>query len=31
MSNNLKPFLARLATGATLTDDEAENAFDIII
>jgi anthranilate phosphoribosyltransferase len=31
MSNNLKPVLARLATGAKLTDDEAENAFDIIM
>jgi anthranilate phosphoribosyltransferase len=31
MSNNLKPVLARLAAGAKLTDDEAENAFDIIM
>ena len=31
MSNNLKPFLARLAAGAKLTDGEAENAFDIIM
>src|SRR3984957_16485885 len=31
VSNNLKPFLARLATGETLTDTEAEGAFDIIM
>ena len=31
MSNNLKPFLARLAVGETLTDAEAEAAFDIIM
>ena len=31
MSNNLKPFLARLAAGETLTDTEAEAAFDIIM
>ena len=31
MSNNLKPFLARLAAGETLTDAEAETAFDIIM
>ncbi len=31
MSNSLKPLLARLAAGATLTEDEAEQAFDIIM
>jgi anthranilate phosphoribosyltransferase len=31
MSNNLKPILARLAAGETMTDAEAENAFDIIM
>jgi anthranilate phosphoribosyltransferase len=31
VSNNLKPFLARLAAGETLTDTEAEGAFDIIM
>ncbi len=31
MSNNLKPFLVRLAAGATLTDIDAEAAFDIIM
>jgi anthranilate phosphoribosyltransferase len=31
VSNNLKPFLARLAAGETLTDVEAEGAFDIIM
>ena len=31
MSNNLKPFIARLAAGDTLTDSDAETAFDIIM
>jgi anthranilate phosphoribosyltransferase len=31
VSNNLKPLLGRLAAGATLTDAEAESAFDIIM
>jgi anthranilate phosphoribosyltransferase len=31
MSANLKPFIARLAAGETLTDDHAEAAFDIIM
>src|SRR3954453_5056240 len=31
MSANLKPTLARLAAGETLTDDQAEAAFDIIM
>ena len=31
MSNNLKPLLACLAAGETLTDAEAETAFDIIM
>jgi anthranilate phosphoribosyltransferase len=31
MSANLKPFIARLAAGETLTDDQAEAAFDIIM
>ncbi len=31
MSNNLKPMLARLATGATLSAAESEQAFDIIM
>ncbi|HEY1412111.1 MAG TPA: anthranilate phosphoribosyltransferase [Rhodopila sp.] len=31
MSANLKPFLARLAAGETLSDDQAEAAFDIIM
>ena len=31
MSNDLKPVLARLATGATLTAEQAEAAFDIIM
>jgi anthranilate phosphoribosyltransferase len=31
MSNNLKPLLAKLAGGATLTEAEAEAAFDIIM
>ncbi len=29
--NNLKPTLARLATGATLSEDEAEAAFGIVM
>ena len=31
MSNNLKPFLARLATGEKLTESESEAAFDVIM
>lgn len=31
MSNNLKPFLARLATGEKLTEADAEAAFDVIM
>ena len=31
MSANLKPTIARLAAGETLTDDQAEAAFDIIM
>ena len=31
MSNNLKPFLARLAAGEALSDADAEAAFDIIM
>src|ERR1700710_791989 len=31
MSANLKPFIARLATGESLSDDQAEAAFDIIM
>lgn len=31
MSNNLKPLLARLAGGVSLTEAEAEQAFDIIM
>ena len=31
MSTTLRPLLARLASGATLTEDEAEHAFDIIM
>ena len=31
MSNDLKPVLARLAAGDTLTETEAEQAFDIIM
>jgi anthranilate phosphoribosyltransferase len=31
VSNNLKPFLARLAARETLTDGDAEAAFDIIM
>jgi anthranilate phosphoribosyltransferase len=31
MSNNLKPTIARLAAGETLTDVQAEAAFDIIM
>lgn len=31
MSANLKPFLARLAAGETLSDDQAEAAFDVIM
>lgn len=31
MSNSLKPALARLATGATLAEDEAEQVFDFIM
>jgi anthranilate phosphoribosyltransferase len=31
MSANLKPTLARLAAGETLTDEQAEAAFDIIM
>jgi anthranilate phosphoribosyltransferase len=31
VSNDLKPVLAKLAGGATLTADEAESAFDIIM
>jgi anthranilate phosphoribosyltransferase len=31
VSNSLKPTLARLAAGATLAEEEAEQAFDIIM
>src|SRR5277367_1136998 len=31
MSTNLKPFLARLAAGETLSDEQAEAAFDVIM
>ena len=31
MSNDLKPLLARLASGATLSTEQAEAAFDIIM
>jgi anthranilate phosphoribosyltransferase len=31
MSANLKPFLARLAAGETLSDEQAEAAFDVIM
>src|ERR1700710_3177115 len=31
MSTNLKPFIARLAAGETMTDDQSEAAFDIIM
>jgi anthranilate phosphoribosyltransferase len=31
MSTNLKPFLARLAAGETLSDGQAEAAFDVIM
>jgi anthranilate phosphoribosyltransferase len=31
MSANLKPFIARLAAGETMTEDQAEAAFDIIM
>jgi anthranilate phosphoribosyltransferase len=31
VSNSLKPVLARLAVGETLSDDEAEAAFDMIM
>ena len=31
MSANLKPFIARLAAGETMTADQAEAAFDIIM
>src|SRR3978361_1952831 len=31
MSANLKPFIARLAAGETLSDDQAEAAVDIIM
>ena len=31
MSNSLKPALARLATGATLSEADAEAAFDVIM
>ena len=31
MSANLKPLIARLAAGETLTDDQAEAAFDVIM
>jgi anthranilate phosphoribosyltransferase len=31
VSNNLKPVLARLASGETLSDADAEHAFDIIM
>src|SRR6202789_4174588 len=31
MSTNLKPFIARLAAGETLSDEQAETAFDIIM
>jgi anthranilate phosphoribosyltransferase len=31
VSANLKPVIARLAAGETLTDDQAETAFDIIM
>src|ERR1700677_4637626 len=31
MVANLKPFLARMAAGETLSDDHAEAAFDVIM
>jgi anthranilate phosphoribosyltransferase len=31
VSTNLKPFIARLAAGVTLSDDQAEAAFDVIM
>ncbi|HEY8290662.1 MAG TPA: anthranilate phosphoribosyltransferase [Acetobacteraceae bacterium] len=31
MSNNLKPFISRLAAGETLSEADAETAFDIIM
>ena len=31
MSDDLKPLLARLADGETLSDDEAEAAFAVIM
>jgi anthranilate phosphoribosyltransferase len=31
MSTNLKPFIARLASGETLSDEQAETAFDVIM
>src|ERR1700739_793445 len=31
MSANLKPTIARLAAGETLTEDQAEAAFDVIM
>lgn len=31
MSNNLKPVIARLAAGETLSDAQAETAFDVIM
>src|SRR5271168_1737583 len=31
MSTNLKPFIARLAAGETLSDEQAETAFDVIM
>lgn len=31
MSNNLKPFLARLAIGDKLSEADSEAAFDVIM
>ena len=31
MSNNLKPYLARVAAGETLSEAESETAFGIIM
>src|ERR1700761_7802039 len=31
MSTNIKPFIARLAAGETLSDEESETAFDVIM
>jgi anthranilate phosphoribosyltransferase len=31
MSTNLKPFIARLAAGETLSDEQSEKAFDVIM